>query len=47
MTVLLALNGCAFVSMDLGNLTRMQPFEERVIHEGTRTRSSWWRSWGS
>ncbi len=34
--MLLACNGCAFVSMDLGTLTRMQPFEERVIHEGTR-----------
>ena len=27
-------NGCAFVNMDLGNLTQLQPFEERVLKEG-------------
>ncbi len=31
-----AVSGCAFVSMDLGSLTQMQPFEERVISEGTK-----------
>jgi len=29
-------SGCAFVSLDLGSLTQMQPFEERVLHEGTK-----------
>ncbi|MRR14254.1 hypothetical protein EG833_02260, partial [archaeon] len=35
MAMILTCTGCAFVSMDLGNLTRMQPFEERVIHDGS------------
>jgi len=28
--------GCAFVSMDLGSLTQLQPFEERVIYKGSK-----------
>lgn len=32
----LTCSGCAFVSLDLGSLTQMQPFEERVLHEGTK-----------
>lgn len=29
-----AVGGCAYISMDLGRLVEMQPFEERVIREG-------------
>lgn len=32
----LACGGCAFVNLDLGSMTRLQPFEERVIHEGSK-----------
>ncbi len=34
--LLLACTGCAFVSLDLGSITQMQPFEERVIYEGSK-----------
>lgn len=34
--LILMCTGCAFVSMDLGSLTQLQPFEERVIHEGSK-----------
>jgi protease IV len=33
-----ACTGCAFVSLDLGSITQLQPFEERVISKGTKDR---------
>lgn len=33
---LLVLPGCAFVSFDLGSLMQTQPFEERVLKEGSK-----------
>ncbi|HPC47784.1 MAG TPA: signal peptide peptidase SppA, partial [Deltaproteobacteria bacterium] len=35
LVLLVCLPGCAYISMDLGRLVEMQPFEERVIREGT------------
>lgn len=34
--LILVCTGCAFVSLDLGSITQMQPFEERVIYEGSK-----------
>jgi protease IV len=34
--IFLACSGCAFVDLDLGSMTQIQPLEERVIHEGTK-----------
>ena len=34
--VLLMFQGCAFVSFDLGNFMQFQPFEERVLKEGSK-----------
>ena len=33
---LLVLQGCAFISFDLGSFMQLQPFEERVIKEGSK-----------
>ena len=33
---LFVLQGCAFVSLDLGSLMQTQPFEERVLKEGSK-----------
>lgn len=34
--LLFACTGCAFVSLDLGSMVQIQPFEERVIHKGSK-----------
>jgi len=39
MTILIGLSiiqGCAFISLDLGNFLQFQPFEERVLKEGAK-----------
>ncbi len=33
---LLVLQGCAFISFDLGSIMQTQPFEERVLKEGSK-----------
>jgi protease-4 len=34
--ILLTLQGCAFISLDLGNFMQFQPYEERVLKEGSK-----------